>query len=254
MGILKSAEEIKVMREGGSILGEILEELSREARAGVTTEELDGSARGKIIRAGANPAFLGYFPSGAKKPYPFTLCASINEGVVHGLPSSRPLRDGDLLKLDLGLIYDRLYVDAACTVPIGNVSPEAKRLVAVTREALFAGIEKARPGNTLGDIGATIERVVTRAGFSVAELLTGHGVGYDLHEDPPVYNRGRPHEGDVLEEGMTLALEPMVAAGGSRVRQLRDDSFVTADGSLAAHFEHSIAVTARGPVILTARA
>lgn len=248
---IKSPEEIEIMREAGRRLARVLRELQKDVRPGITTAALDERAAQLIKEVGSVPAFLGYQPGGADKPYPATLCASVNETVVHGLPSEYVLQDGDLLSLDLGLIHEGFYSDSAVTIAVGTVSDTAKRLVFAAHEALKAGIAQAKPGNTLGDIGHAIESIVTRQGFSIADLLTGHGIGRNLHEDPYVYNEGEPGQGEPLEEGMVIAIEPMITAGKGKVRQLADDSFVTADRSMAAHFEHTIAITRAGPRVLT---
>jgi len=239
------------MAEGGRLLAAVIRELEDFVRAGMTTKEVDAKARMLIESRGCRPAFLGYKPNGAKVAYPATLCASVNEGVVHGLPSDRRLEDGDLLKIDLGLIHEGWYLDSAVTVAIGETTPSRKRLMRTTREALLKGIAEARAGNTLGDIGYVIEQHAKKAGVSVVETLTGHGIGRSLHEDPYVMNTGRPGKGLRLEVGMVLAIEPMFAERSGRIKQMKDDSFVTADGSYAAHFEHTIAITPSGPKILT---
>ncbi len=251
MPLSKSNEQIKTMAKGGAILAGVIRDLEKAVRPGITTKQLDDVAYKLITEAGCKPAFLHYKPYGAKKAYPATLCASINQTIVHGLPGDYVVQEGDLVKLDLGLIVDGLYVDSAVTVVVGEVPAHVQKLVTVTRDALHAGIKQARIGNTLGDIGAAIERVATTAGFHIAEGLTGHGIGHKLHEDPYVANVGVPGHGLELQEGMTLALEPMLAIGTSKIKQLADDSFVTADGSLSAHFEHTIAVTKAGPIVLT---
>jgi methionyl aminopeptidase len=251
MMTLKTPEEIEIMAEGGRRLAEVIRELKQSVRAGMTTLELDTFAFALIKEAGAKPAFLHYRPYGAKKAYPFTLCASINDVVVHGQPSSYVIKDGDLVKLDLGLIYEKLYLDSAVTVGVGEVSSAAKKLIAVTEESLGAGIKEAKPGNTVGDIGAAIEKVITKKGFSVVEGLTGHGIGEALHEDPPIFNFGRKGRGMDLEVGMVIAIEPMVAIGRGAIVQRPDEGYGTADGSLSAHFEHTIAITEKGPRILT---
>lgn len=250
------------MAEGGKRLAEVLRALEREVAVGVTTKHLDRIAYQMIHKLGAKPAFLHYFPAGAKREYPYTLCTSLNEVVVHGQPSDYALVNGDLIKLDLGLIYKGLYLDSAVTVLVGSgrggdskESREAKKLIAATQEALAAGIAEAQVGNTIGDIGAAIEAVVRRAKFSVAEGLIGHGVGRELHEDPAVFNFGKRGTGEPLEEGMTIAIEPMVIAssaknGGATVVR-RDDSYASRDGSVAAHFEHTVAITAEGSRVLT---
>lgn len=251
MVILKTPAEIEIMAEGGRRLAQVIGGLKKEVRAGVTTLFLDKLAMKLIKECGAEPAFLGYRPHGSLKPYPHTICASLNDVVVHGLPSDYVLKDGDVLKLDLGLKCGGFYVDSAVTVPVGSVSREAQKLIHVTREALDVGIAEARSGKAVGDIGHAIERFVAKNGFSVVRSLTGHGIGRELHEEPQVLNFGRKGTGEELMPGMVLAIEPMVAAGSGATKQLADESFVTADGSLAAHFEHTIAVTERGPRILT---
>jgi len=248
---IKTDEELELMAEAGARLAHVMAELKKFSRIGVKTKEIDSEAKRLIEEAGCKPAFLGYTPGGAGKPYPASICTSVNEGVVHGLPSSYELKDGDILKLDLGLIYHGLYSDMAVTLGIGGITKADEKLISVTREALEKGISTAKSGNTLGDIGHAIETHVKANGFSVVQLLTGHGIGRELHEDPYVFNYGKPGEGKKLWPGMVLALEPMVSAGGSRVKQLKDDSFITADKSHAAHFEHTIAITEKGPKILT---
>ena len=251
MIILKTSEEIGIMAEGGHILGMILRELKDAARIGVTTKELDAIAYKMILRAGAKPAFLNYRPVGAIHGYPATLCASVNDGVVHGLPSKRALQEGDILKLDLGLRYKGFYCDAAVSVGIGKIDTETKNLMKVTETALAAGIREARVGKTLGDIGFAIETIAKKNGFSVAEGLTGHGIGKALHEDPYVLNFGRRGDGEPLKNGMVLAIEPMFTAGSGTIRELPDGSYVTKDGLLSAHFEHMVAIIEKGPRILT---
>lgn len=251
MLVLKTPEEIEIMAEGGRRLAEVLRTLQAEMRAGVTTKHLDHIAYQLIHKLGAKPAFLNYRPSGARRAYPYTLCASINDTVVHGQPSEYAIQEGDLVKLDLGLIYKGFYLDSAVTAAAGEVSREAKKLIAATREALEAGIAECYLGKTLGDIGCAIEKVAKKNKFSVAEGLIGHGIGRSLHEDPPVFNFGKRGDGEPLEDGMVIAIEPMVAAGGGATVTRKDDSFATRDGSLAAHFEHTVAITPAGPRILT---
>ena len=248
---LKSKEEVEAMAEGGKRLARVLAVTASRVKKGIKTAELDEAAFEFIKQEGCAPAFLGYTPGGAAKPYPATLCVSVNECVVHGLPSKYKVKDGDIVKLDLGLVFEGLYLDSAVSVGVGNMAPQAASLIATTEEALRRGIAKAAVGNTLGDIGWAIQECVKSAGFSVADLLTGHGIGRHLHEDPYVYNKGERGQGMSLVEGMVIAIEPMVAAGNGKVKQLSDDSFVTADGSLSAHFEHTVAITAGGPRVLT---
>lgn len=248
---LKSPEEIDIMAEGGKRLAAVLRKLEASVRAGMATKELDTLAYDLIASAGCRPSFLHYRPVGATKAYPATLCASLNDVVVHGLPSNRIIRDGDLVKLDLGLVYRGFHVDAARTVPVGNVTPEAQRLIAATRKALDAGIREAKPGHMLGDIGCAIQDVAEKAGYAVAQGLTGHGIGVSLHEDPTVFNFGRRGQGEEIKVGMVVAIEPMINAGGGDIKQLKDDSYATRDGSLSAHFENTVAITKKGTHILT---
>lgn len=248
----KTSEELKLMAEGGRRLARILRTVAAAAKPGVRTIELDHLAYDLITKGGDKPAFLGYRPGGAGKAYPATLCASVNDGIVHGLPSNYILMDGDLLKLDLGLIHEKFYLDSAISVGIGKLTSEAKKLITVTEKALALGIAAAKAGNTLGDIGYAVQSYVEKNGFSVIRSLTGHGIGRKLHDDPHVYNFGKPGEGESLVAGMTIAIEPMVAAGRYELKQLADDSFVTKDGSLGAHFEHTVVVTEKGARILTA--
>ena len=252
--LIKTKEQIDTMAEGGRRLAAVLALLRAAVRPGVTTRELDRMARERIESEGDKPAFLHYRPSGAEKAYPYTLCASMNDVVVHGQPSNYELQEGDIVKLDLGLRHEGLYLDSAITVPVGGLSAvpkEVKTLIAATEEALYAGIKAAKPGKRLGDIGYAIERVAHKAGLSVAEGLTGHGIGEALHEDPTVFNFGDKGTGMILKEGMVIAIEPMFAIGGGEIVQLRDEGYGTADRSWAAHFEHTIAIMANGPRILT---
>ncbi|HEX4104326.1 MAG TPA: type I methionyl aminopeptidase [Candidatus Paceibacterota bacterium] len=255
---LKKPEEIKIMAEAGRRLAEVLDHLAAETRAGVKTLQLDRIAYQMIHKLGAKPAFLRYKPAGAARAYPYTLCASLNSVVVHGQPSEYVIQDGDLVKLDLGLSYKGFFVDAARTVGVGAISKEAKRLMGATQDALAVAIGEARVGKTLGDIGAVIEKVARKNKCAVVDGLTGHGIGRALHEDPTVWNVGKKGEGEPLREGMVLAIEPMFAAGAGSgraglkaVKQMRDESWATVDSSLAAHFEHTVAITAHGPEVLT---
>jgi methionyl aminopeptidase len=251
MAELKTPEEIEAMAEAGQRLAEILERLKNEVKAGIATIFFDKLARRLIQEARALPAFLGYQQTASSKPYPAALCVSVNDTVVHGRPSGCILKEGDVVKLDLGLKYKGFYVDAAVTVAAGAASTEAKNLISATKEALNAAIKKATAGNTIGDIGNAIQTSVSQNGFRVAQSLTGHAIGRKLHEDPAVPNTGQPGGGENLEVGMVLAIEPMVVVGSGKVKQLPDDSFVTADGSLAAHFEHTVAITEKGSIVLT---
>ena len=245
---LKSQREIDIMARGGRILAATLEHLRGRVRPGVSTKELDTIAE-KFIRShpGAVPAFKGLYG------FPASVCISMNEEIVHGIPSTkRVLRDGDLVKLDVGVKYEGYYTDSAVTVPVGTIDPESARLIDVTRRALQAGIEAARVGNHIGDIGAAIQAVVQDAGYTTADDLVGHYVGTKPHGDPQVPNFGTPKRGDKLMPGLTIAIEPMVNLGGSATRTLRDRwTVVTADGSRSAHFEHTVAITDNGPLVLT---
>ena len=248
---LKTPEQIEIMAEGGKRLGAVLEKLRHEVRPGITTLLLDRIARELIVKGGDVPNFLGYRPAGAQKAYPYTLCASVNNVVVHGQPSKYILKEGDVIKLDLGLRHRGLNLDSAITVGVGTINKIAKKLLLVTEEAMYAGIEHAELGQTLGDVGWAIERVVKKNKFSVVEGLTGHGIGKALHEEPTVFNFGDRATGLRLMEGLVIAIEPMVATGKGDIMQLPDEGYGTVDGSLSAQFEHTVAITANGPRILT---
>ncbi|MEW6542052.1 MAG: type I methionyl aminopeptidase [Nitrospirota bacterium] len=242
MIVLKTPEEIEVMARASKLVAETLEALKRQVRPGVTTDELDRFAEEFIRSRGGTPAFKGY------RSYPKTLCASVNNQVVHGIPSKRVLKEGDIIGLDLGAIVDGFYGDAAVTVPVGDIPPKVAELLRVTEEALAKGIEQAVVGNRLSDISHAVQRHAEGAGFSVVTDFVGHGIGRQLHEEPQVPNYGKPGQGPRLQEGMVLAIEPMVNMGSSAVCILDDQwTAVTKDGSLSAHFEHTIAVQASGP-------
>ncbi len=247
---IKSAREIEILRRANVIVAEILQELKKKVAPGVTTSELDALAEGLTYKKKARPAFKGYMMAG--RVYPCTLCTSVNEEFVHGIPSQRMLQEGDIVGLDFGVIYDGFYGDAAITVGVGKVSDEAERLMQVTEEALYKGIEQLEEGKRLGNHSSVIQGTVESAGFSVVRAFVGHGVGKKLHEEPPVPNYGEPDRGIRLREGVVLAIEPMVNAGGYDV-EIKEDGWtaVTKDGSLAAHFEHSVAVTKNGPYVLS---
>jgi methionyl aminopeptidase len=246
MIIRKSPEQVEKMAASGQVLVRCLRMLVSKARAGVTTKDLDAAADRFIRSQGAEPAFKGY------RGFPGSICTSPNSMVVHGIPGPYELKRGDLLSIDVGVVKDDWVSDAAVTVPIGPPSPEARKLLDVTQAALFAGAEQMRPGNHLGDVSAAIQRTVEIEGLSIIRTLVGHGIGRDMHEDPQVPNFGEPGKGPLLEEGTVLAIEPMVNAGGPLVR-MGDDGWAvySQDGSLAAHFEFTVAVTADGPRILT---
>lgn len=247
---LKSAREIEIMRRANVIVGEVLQELKRKVAPGVTTLDLDAIAEEVTLKKGAIPAFKGYNVAG--RIFPRCLCASINNEIVHGIPSNRPLREGDIIGLDYGVIYQGFYGDSAITVGVGQISEEARRLMEVTERSLYAGIEQLCEGKRLGDLGHRVQEIAESAGYSVVRAFVGHGIGKKLHEEPPVPNYGEPDRGLRLKEGMVLAIEPMVNAGGYEVEILDDGwTAVTKDGSLAAHFEHSVAITKNGPYILS---
>lgn len=248
---LKSPKEIETLAEGGRLLAEILRRLERLVSAGVVPHDLDIAARKMIAAGGAEPSFLGYAPSGHER-FPAALCVSVNQAVVHGIPSMEPMREGDLVSLDLGIIYKGLYLDAARTVGVGNISAEAEHLLRVTTAALHSGIEAARAGNKIGDVGSAVQGVVEREGLSVVRQLVGHGVGFAVHEDPRVPNYGYAGKGQVLKSGLVIAIEPMVVRGDPTVVTASDGWTVeTASGGLAAHEEHTVAVTPAGPLVLT---
>jgi methionyl aminopeptidase len=246
MIVRKTPEEIEAMARSGAILARCLQLLRSKARAGVTTAELDAAAERFIESQGAEPAFKGY------RGFPGSICASPNSMIVHGIPGSYKLQRGDILSIDVGVVLDGWVSDAAVTVPIGAVSPIATRLMQTTRESLFEAVEQARLGNHLGDISAAVQRKVEGDGFAVVRSLVGHGVGREMHEDPQIPNHGDPGSGPELEEGMVLAIEPMTTAGEDGIRVGSDNwSVYASDGSLACHFEHTVAVTSEGPRILT---
>jgi methionyl aminopeptidase len=244
---IKSADEIAIMRDSGRIVCEILDELEKAVAPGVSTWDLDQLAESLIYKKGSKPAFKGYLG------FPCCLCASINEEVVHGIPSrKRKLQEGDLMKLDFGVVYRGYYGDAARTVPVGKISSEAQALIDATRESLNQGIAAALVSNRIGDIGHAVQRFVEAKGYSVVRDFVGHGVGKKLHEAPQVPNFGDPQTGMRLRPGMTLAIEPMVNMGTAQVEVLDDDwTAITRDHKLSAHFEHTIVVTDQGPEILT---
>jgi methionyl aminopeptidase len=238
------------MREAGRLVGEVLTELAAAVAVGVSTADLDALAEKRILQAGAIPAFKGYHG------YPAAICASINDEVIHGIPSGRRLlKPGDVISIDVGASLDGYFGDSAITLPVGAVSEDAATLLRVTDEALYKAIEKVRPGGRVSDISAAVQRHVEAHGFSVVREFVGHGIGQKMHEEPQVPNYGDPGRGPRLAEGMVLAIEPMVNAGKPAVKVLADGwTAVTRDGSLSAHFEHTVAVTAGEPWILTARA
>ena len=248
MIILKTPDEIAVMAKASRVVAEALEVLKSAVKPGVTTDELDRLAEAEIRGRGAIPAFNGY------RNYPKALCASVNEQVVHGIPSKRVLKDGDIIGLDLGAIVGGFYGDSAVTVAVGRIDEKAATLVRVTEESLSLAIQQARVGNRLSDISHAVQQHVEAAGYSVVTEFVGHGIGRQLHEEPQVPNYGKPGQGPRLQPGMVLAIEPMVNMGGSAVRVLDDRwTAVTVDGSLSAHFEHTIAIQPSGPALVLSR-
>ncbi|RPJ60352.1 MAG: type I methionyl aminopeptidase [Acidobacteria bacterium] len=246
MIICKGRSELATMREANLIVARVLNELGRLVKPGVTTGELDQRAEEMISKAGARSGFKGYHG------YPANICTSVNEQVVHGIPNGRRLKEGDIISIDVGVIYHGFYGDSAWTFPVGGLDGEAQRLLAVTRESLYKGIEKAVVNCRVSDISAAVQQHVESHGFSVVRDFVGHGVGTSLHEEPQVPNYGKPGRGPKLQAGMVLAIEPMVNSKGPGVRVLGDRwTAVTADGGLSAHFEHSVAVTENGPWILS---
>ena len=246
--VLKSSREIEKMHRAGQVVREVLTLVRSRVKPGATTLDLENAAEQRIAELGAKPAFKGYHG------YPCVLCTSVNSEVVHGIPSAkRVLREGDIVSVDCGAVIDGFYGDAAITVPVGQkIDPDTERLLRVTEESLKSGIAAVKPGATLGDIGAAVQSVVEAEGFSVVRDFVGHGIGSNMHEDPQVPNFGEAGHGMKLRAGMVIAIEPMVNAGGPAVRVLKDGwTAVTGDGSMSAHFEHTVAVTETGAMILT---
>ena len=245
---IKSPEEIEIMAEGGRLLASVLEKLKGETAAGVSTKELDDLAVSLIAAAGGRPSFLG------ESGYPATICVSINDEVVHGVPSpKRIIKNGDIVSLDAGMVYRGFHTDMAVTVPVGDVDPELRRMIKASKKALKYAIKKARPGNTFGDVGNTVERYVESQGFHVVRDLCGHGIGEKLHEDPQILNYGRRHRGPVIKEGMVFCVEPMITTGNPEIILGSDkQTYKIKDGSLAAHWEHTLAIVGGVCRVLTA--
>lgn len=248
---LKSREEIEKMRAAGRVVNKVLTTTGAAAKPGVTTGQLEDIASRIICESGGTSPFLGYAPVG-HPPYPAWTCISVNEEIVHGIPGHRTLNEGDIVTIDCGVELNGYIADSAWTFGVGNISPQAERLLKVTKEALYKGIAQAKPGNRISDIGRAVQRYAEANGYSVVRELTGHGVGKSLHEDPQVPNYWSPGKGDVMKCGMTFAVEPMVNAGRKDIKYLPDRwTIVTADGSLSAHFEHTLAIVNNGAQILT---
>ena len=242
----KTPHEIELMRKAGVLLKSVVDDLAAATQVGVTTNELDRLGDSLIRKGGARPGFLGY------NGFPKSICISINDEAVHGIPGNRRVEDGDLVSLDLGLVLDGFWADMGMTVAVGRVSPEAQRLTDVTKQCLEVAIDAAHPGNRLGDISAAVQTHAEAAGFSVIKQFVGHGIGRQMHEDPQVPNFGRPHTGPELKPGMTLAIEPMINQGSEDV-YIKPDGWTvcTVDGALSAYFEHTVAITKDGPLVLT---
>lgn len=243
---IKSSEEIKIMEEGGAILAKILREVKKIVKPGTSTKELDKVAYDLVLRFGAKPSFLGY------KKFPASLCVSVNEQIVHGIPSDRLLKKGDIVSLDFGVLYNGFHTDAAITLAVGKIEKRLINLIKTTRKALELGIKEIAPEKNFGDIGFAIQNYAEKKGFSVVRELCGHGIGKEIHEDPEVLNFGQKGTGPKIKEGMVFCLEPMLTMGKWRIRDGKDGySFVTVDSSLSAHFEQTVAVTKNGCKILT---
>lgn len=251
---IKTEKDIELLKEGGKRLANVLQEVAKAVKHGVSTADLDKMAHDLIVKSGDRPAFLNYVPDGANRPYPCSMCISVNEEIVHGIGTEDPkiIQDGDIVTLDAGYDHGGLITDAAITVIVGEVDKEVRQLVNTTREALQSGIKEARAGNRIGDISAAIEAQADKNGFHICDGLSGHGVGYDVHEEPFVPNFGRRGEGEVLKPGMVIAIEPMFAIGTHRTKLMRDGyTYVTRDGSISAHFEHTVVITDGDPLVVT---
>ncbi len=243
---IKTEKDIEAMREGGKILAKIIKEVKSRIKPEITTQYLNKVAEDLVLKYKAKPSFLGY------DNFPAVICVSVNEEVVHTPPSQRIIKEGDLVVLDIGIKYKGFHTDMAETVLVGNVDYEVTRLVKATKKALKLGIKKARPGNTFGDIGNTIERYVKDQGFSIVRDLCGHGIGRELHEDPQILNYGKRKTGPVIKKGMVFCLEPITSMGNGKIERDERGAYKTKDGSMSAHFEHTIAITEKGTEVLTA--
>ena len=248
----KTSQDISILREGGKKLALALKKVTQAVEPGISTADLDKLAFNLIREYGGKPSFLNYQPSFADKPFPATLCTSINEEVVHGIPSEKEiLKQGDIISLDIGMEYKGLFTDMAITVGIGKIKPIYEKLIKTTRQSLLQAIKASKVNSTLGDVGYAIQKYVEKKGFVVVKGLVGHGVGYSPHEDPVVFNYGSPHQGLELEEGMVIAIEPMLTFDDGTVKEEEDGSFVTANGRVSCHFEHTVAITKKGPIVIT---
>ena len=243
---IKTKKEIEIMREGGQILAWVMRELEKLTAPGIITRDLNRAAENLILKHNAKPSFKGY------QGFPCALCVCVNEELVHCIPCSRKLKEGDIVSLDLGVFYKSFHTDMAVTLPVGRVSPEARRLIKITKKSLKRGIKKVRPGNTFGDIGNTVQRYVEGQGYGIVRDLCGHGIGRDIHEDPQILNYGKRKTGPEIKSGMTFCIEPMVTAGDWQIKKSKDNfGLQTKDNSLCCHFEHTLAVTDSGCEILT---
>lgn len=250
---IKNPEEFIFFREGGRRLAEILDRIARAVHPGVTAKSLDDMAYALILEKGDSPSFLNYQPEGSKKKYPASLCVSVNDEVVHGIPGERIIKNGDIVGLDLGLKHNGFFLDGALSIGAGKISDEVKKLIEITKKALYEGISQVKEGAYTGDIGAVIAECVRPYGYGVIKELAGHGVGYAVHEEPAVFNYGKTGEGTILKAGMIIAIEPMISLTGNGEVKLQSDgfTFVTKNGSICAHFEHTVLVTKNGAEILT---
>jgi len=249
---LKNKQDIVILQEGGKRLAKVMKVLRRETKPGVSAAFLDELAYTMIKKYGGYPSFLNYQPDFSNRPFPNSLCVSLNDVIVHGIPRKDIiLKPGDLVSLDLGMEYQGLFTDMAITVGLGRMKPEEKRLIETTQKALAVAIKVARPGKTLGDIGYAIENCATKNGFVVIRDLVGHGVGYAVHEDPPIFNYGEKGKGMKIETGLVIAIEPMITSGNGSIKEMSDNSFTTLNGKKACHFEHTIAILKNKTIIIT---
>ena len=251
---LKTKEDIEILKVAGKHLADIMRQSEKFAKPGVSVDVVDDFFMEEIKKLGDKPAFLNYKPYGAKRPFPASLCVCVNNEIVHGIPNEDPvvLKEGDIVTFDAGLIHKGMIVDHAVTYAVGEISKEARKLLNVTKDALMAGIKEAVIGNRIGDISAKIQSIAEKNGLGIIEGLAGHGVGFEIHEDPYVPNEGEKRTGELIEEGLVIAIEPMFSTGSSEIKLEKDGyTYLTGDGSLSAQFEHTIAVTKDGPVILT---